>query len=116
MATIKRTENGQVVEARDVYGSYYYLADDFGTPAHGAFSDREMAEEALDAEDSSTFEPDLNMDDEGYRLVTCAYCNMPVRPGDSVPKADDDAWEDIATNAGHADDCEWVRTRAHRRD
>jgi hypothetical protein len=45
----------------------------------------------------------------------CAYCDADV-PDDrdrTPPRADDDdAWEALARL--HADDCEWVRTRAHR--
>lgn len=43
----------------------------------------------------------------------CAYCHQQVSVG--VPDAhDDDAWVDLAL--AHRDDCEWVLTRAHRRE
>jgi hypothetical protein len=47
----------------------------------------------------------------------CVYCNAMISEDDcpdTVPAAgDDEAWEEIAKH--HGDDCEWVRTRAHRR-
>jgi hypothetical protein len=49
--------------------------------------------------------------------VTCAYCGAEVPGCDDCPtppEGDESAWAEIAT--GHAEDCEWVRTRAHRRD
>jgi hypothetical protein len=47
----------------------------------------------------------------------CAYCGTEIVGADMgrVPELDDDeAWERIA--AEHAPDCEWIATRAHRRD
>ena len=51
--------------------------------------------------------------------VECAYCSADV-PGDvrgeeAPPAVDDDvAWIDLA--AHHLPSCEWILTRAHRRD
>jgi hypothetical protein len=112
MATIFSNANGhQVVKARDVYGDYFYLANGLGTPTIGAYSDEDAAVAALD--DPHAPEPDLEMDDKGCRLVGCAYCGQSVRPGESVPEITDaPAWEAEASQ--HGDNCEWVRTRAHR--
>ena len=53
----------------------------------------------------------------------CIYCGYEIEGEvddqgvamDPVPAIDDDdAWRDIAQH--HADDCEWVLTRAHRRE
>lgn len=49
--------------------------------------------------------------------VECLYCGQMVKLEDSgeVPaQSDDEAWERIAAN--HAPDCEWVTSRAHRRE
>lgn len=47
-------------------------------------------------------------------MTVCDYCNRDVPDeGDFVPEvSDDDEWEQLA--ALHADDCEWIITRAHR--
>lgn len=48
-------------------------------------------------------------------ITRCAYCDHAVTEHATVPALDDgDAWATIATE--HADDCEWVTTRAHRLD
>lgn len=45
----------------------------------------------------------------------CADCLADVDSGLGVPAvSDDEAWEDLATQ--HRDDCEWIATRAHRRE
>ena len=47
--------------------------------------------------------------------VECVYCFCMVSHGDTAPDQDDDeAWEELATE--HADDCEWILTRAHRQE
>ncbi len=47
--------------------------------------------------------------------TTCVYCGY--KPSDPClvppPANDDAAWEELAEE--HADDCEWILTRAHRR-
>lgn len=44
----------------------------------------------------------------------CCWAMIPSASAEVVPPVDDDAaWAEIAGQ--HADDCEWVRTRAHRR-
>ncbi len=44
----------------------------------------------------------------------CIYCGHDVTDTSLIPPADDnEAWEELAEE--HADDCEWVMTRAHRR-
>lgn len=55
---------------------------------------------------------------EGPAPTECAYCARLVRDrGDEPPPAvdDDPAWLEVACD-GHALDCEWMVTRAHRRD
>jgi hypothetical protein len=112
MPTIYSTENGQVVRASDMLGSYYYLADSLGTPTEGAWIREDDAIAFLNGDESAPA-PTLEIDEQGYRLVDCAYCGCQVRASDSVPPADDDeAWEEAAK--GHDEDCEWVETRAHR--
>jgi hypothetical protein len=45
-------------------------------------------------------------------VATCIYCNRDVR--EIVPPLGDDAaWAALATE--HAEGCEWITTRAHRR-
>lgn len=45
----------------------------------------------------------------------CIYCDEPVSDETEIPAADDDVrWGEIA--AQHYVDCEWIHTRAHRRD
>jgi hypothetical protein len=73
------------------------------------------------ARDIAAHSDDLTDEDRAYLETLdapetrCAYCDADV-PDDSdrtPPRADDDdAWEALARL--HADDCEWVRTRAHR--
>jgi len=64
----------------------------------------------LDLEDVQAY-IDSRKSDE---TVDCIYCGASV-PSCSVPSVDDeDAWTELA--AEHADDCEWIRTRAHRLD
>jgi hypothetical protein len=47
--------------------------------------------------------------------VECAYCSQESEPCSAVPAVDDDdAWTDLA--AHHLPSCEWILTRAHRRD
>lgn len=48
-------------------------------------------------------------------MVECAYCSRDVPVDGSTPALDDDAtWTDLA--AHHLPSCEWILTRAHRRD
>lgn len=61
MATIKRTENGQVV--RHDYG-YFYLADDSGNPASGGYWDQAEAEAQLDTP-GDVGGWDVDVDDRG---------------------------------------------------
>lgn len=46
----------------------------------------------------------------------CVYCNaeVPAMDEDEKPPAvtDHEAWADLAKH--HAEDCEWIYTRAHR--
>ena len=46
--------------------------------------------------------------------VVCVYCQatVPCRGDQSVPTVESSDWRDLATE--HAEDCEWVRTNAHR--
>lgn len=45
--------------------------------------------------------------------VECAYCGRLHTPPSAVPALDDDhAWADMAGD--HDEECEWIRTRAHR--
>lgn len=112
MATIYSTQDGQVVRSSDAYGQYYYLADGLGTPTAGGWEREEDAIAALDGEGPA---PTLEIDEQGYRLVECAYCGCTVRPGDAAPKSgDDDGWAEASV--GHAEGCEWVETRAHSRE
>lgn len=120
MATIRSNEDGMLVEVSDAYGSYYYLADSLGDYFHGGWTSRDAADEAFDANpedpgDADSYPPtDVNLDSRGRRLGECAYCRREVVAGE-VPDPDDDAaWEELADQ--HDDDCEWVATRAHRRD
>jgi hypothetical protein len=50
--------------------------------------------------------------------IECAYCSRDVPAAnatDCVPAVDDDEeWESLA--AHHLPSCEWILTRAHRRD
>jgi hypothetical protein len=44
----------------------------------------------------------------------CIYCGSEVSDDSQVPAYDDhDAWDTLAVE--HDVDCEWIRTRAHRR-
>jgi len=57
--------------------------------------------------------------EETHRQATpsepCAYCHAEIPDGEPVPALDDEeTWMVLALD--HADDCEWIRTRAHRRD
>lgn len=46
-------------------------------------------------------------------VTECAYCGRDHQAPEAVPAIDDDAtWAAMA--ADHADDCEWITTRAHR--
>jgi hypothetical protein len=56
----------------------------------------------------------VELEDEPEQLAECVYCG---RDAELVPVPavdDDDAWEALA--ADHAPGCEWIRTRAHRRE
>jgi ferredoxin len=45
---------------------------------------------------------------------TCSYCERAIADNTVVPACDDDAgWGELAPS--HADDCEWITTRAQRR-
>lgn len=44
---------------------------------------------------------------------TCVYCGYEVTNETEVPAVSDNAaWERLAQE--HADECEWIQTRAHR--
>src|SRR5690606_15831094 len=97
---------------------YYYLADDFGQPGAGAWSSEAVALaawEASEASDDPIFpEADVTMDDRGNRVLSCAYCGHEHPYDPTVPdEGDDAAWE--AKAGDHAEGCEWIATRAHRR-
>ena len=50
-----------------------------------------------------------------FGLEQCAYCSAVVEDRPGVPNLDDDAtWIKLAED--HLPGCEWVETRAHRRD
>ncbi len=67
------------------------------------------------AEDAISPHADVVIDERGRRVIECADCGREHALPDSVPDADDDeAWGELA--AEHDDDCEWIATRAHRRD
>jgi hypothetical protein len=47
--------------------------------------------------------------------VYCIYCGAEIENSQEVPAVQDDAaWETLARK--HAEDCEWIATRAHRRE
>jgi hypothetical protein len=48
------------------------------------------------------------------KIWFCAYCYCEVSSLDVPDVTDDDAWEALAHE--HEDHCEWVLTRAHRRE
>lgn len=115
MSTIYRSDRGQLIEASDAYGTFYYLADAFGAPCQGGWTDRDTAIaswETLEASEDEYPEADVMLDDRGRRVAACAYCHCDVSI-DDVPDVDDEsAWAEAAGQ--HADDCEWLLTRAHR--
>lgn len=85
-------KRGNLSTARGEYVS-------FGEPVEIAFDEREERD-ARRAEIDS---------------VECAYCDRESEPCSSVPAVDDDtAWTDLARH--HLPSCEWILTRAHRRD
>lgn len=53
-------------------------------------------------------------DDDATNYVRCAYCGCDIaEENNTAPKAwDDDAWEKLSKE--HADDCDWINTRAHQ--
>jgi hypothetical protein len=52
---------------------------------------------------------------DDWLVCECAYCMAEVPYDHEVPDLSDDAaWADLARL--HADDCEWIATRAHLRD
>jgi hypothetical protein len=118
MLTIMRDERGQLVQATDCLGSYYLLADSFGKPAAGGWTqlgDAESAWESFVAEDAIYPHANVKIDERGQRIIGCADCGREHALTDGVPDADDDeAWGKLA--AEHDNDCEWIATRAHRRD
>jgi hypothetical protein len=118
MPTIMRDERGQLVLATDCLGTYYFVADNFGKPAAGGWTqlgDADTAWESFVAEDAIYPHADVEIDERGRRLIGCTYCGRKHALPDGVPEADDDeAWGELA--AEHDDDCEWIATRDHRRD
>jgi len=51
--------------------------------------------------------------DNMERQTVCYYCARDVTESDSVPGVNDyESWEELSRY--HAEDCEWIRTRAHR--
>ena len=52
---------------------------------------------------------------EENETIECHYCGYDAPEIDAVPDVnDDEAW--LALEADHDPDCEWICTRAHRRD
>lgn len=110
-----RTENGQVIQARDAEGSYFYTTDTNDRIHHGGYLRFVSAVAALDSEDDGVPPPaaDFLVDGEGHRLGECDCCGFIVPTGD-VPGPDDhDAWMYHARY--HARNCEWVATRADQK-
>jgi hypothetical protein len=118
MLPIMRVERGQLVQETDGLGTYDFLADDFGKPAAGGWTqlgDAESAWESFVADDAIYSHAEVEIDARGGRVIGCAYCGRKHSLPDSVPDADDDAaWGELA--AEHDGDCEWIVNRAHRRD
>ena len=56
----------------------------------------------------------IDVIDEAAEVSPCIYCGHVVKARSVPPASDDAAWISIAEE--HADGCEWVVTRAHRRD
>ena len=53
------------------------------------------------------------LDRAGGGVTECLYCGCDHVPSPTVPDVDDDdAWATLSEH--HADDCEWILTRAHR--
>ena len=70
MLTIMRDERGQLVQATDGLGTYYLLADNFGKPAAGDWTqlgDAESAWESFVAEDAIYPHADVEIDERGRR-------------------------------------------------
>ena len=63
--TVGSNENGQVVQARDSRGVYYYLADGLGEPTEGAWSSRLKA---IDRLCGNGPEPEVRIDAKGNRM------------------------------------------------
>jgi hypothetical protein len=118
MLTIMRVERGRLVQATDRLGTYHFLADNFGKPAAGGWTQLGHAESAWEsfvAEDAIYPPADVEIDERGRRVIECAYCSREHALPESLPDADDGkAWSELAVE--HDDDCEWIATRAHRRD
>ena len=50
---------------------------------------------------------------------TCIYCGETITGSEQDPvphDSDDEAWAAIEDKGEHMPGCEWVRTRAHRRE
>jgi hypothetical protein len=78
-------------------------------PDGGAHCDNQNVQEHVEhlydqTFDQGSFWPEVT----GY----CIYCDRPVYTETAPAYGDDDTWADIALE--HADDCEWVLTRAHQ--
>jgi hypothetical protein len=124
MGIIYANDRGRLVEVTDAYGTYYYLGGNLGDVFHGAWSKRETAELAWNvsddmAPDAVTYlemypATDVEINEFGNRICPCAYCNNDVPILDVPAPDDDDAWDELSKQ--HADDCEWVLTRAHHNE
>jgi hypothetical protein len=64
MPTIFSNADGQVVEAHDAHGTYYYLADGLGEPTEGGWLGRDDAIARLEGRGP---EPDFAIDTRGRR-------------------------------------------------
>jgi hypothetical protein len=82
MATIVQNENGMVVEARDSRGTYYYLADDLGTPTEGGWHEKVDAVAALNEQPG--IGPTLEIDERGNRVTWCVCGQEPDGPWEAV--------------------------------
>lgn len=52
-----------------------------------------------------------------HRILECAYCasEVPLSEESEIPEVnDDERWDQVAEH--HREDCDWIKTRAHRRD
>src|SRR5262249_22221769 len=121
MPTIFSNADGQVVEAHDARGTYYYLTDGLGEPVEGGWLGRDDAIARLEGDGP---EPDFAIDSRGRRGLAARaarlgkdahvdYCAefghwpVPGREGDWDVTAWTEAWTELehegATKADHDD-------------